>query len=106
MVLQSLIRVKKLRSLYLMYEEPDNLTDEQKSRLLLSQRMAQLFKKVWNPMNLKNHVSPHELVQAVSAKSGKQFAAGKRGDPVSFFSWLANSLHQEMKDRTGKCSLA
>ena len=104
MILQSLIRIKKLRTFYLMYEEPDNLTDEQKSKLLLSQRMAQLFRKVWNPINLKNHVSPHELVQAVSAKSNKLYSTGKRGDPAGFFTWLVNHLHLEMRDRSGKCS--
>ena len=101
-MLQSFLRVKKLRGFYLLYEEPDNFTDDQKSRLLLTQSMSQLFRKIWNPINFKNHVSPHELVQAVTLKSKKMFSIGKQGDPIKFYSWLVNNLHTEMKDKNGR----
>lgn len=94
--------MKKLRGFYLLYEEPDNFTDDQKSRLLLTQSMSQLFRKIWNPINFKNHVSPHELVQAVTLKSKKMFSIGKQGDPIKFYSWLVNNLHTEMKDKNGR----
>ena len=103
-ILQSLLRIKKLRDFYLLFEEPSNLTDSQRSQRILTISMAQFFKKVFNPINFKNHVSPHELLQAVSLKSGKQFSISKRSDPLQFLAWLLNSLHQEMKDKSNRCN--
>lgn len=88
---------------YLLFEPASNLTDLQQSKHLLTMRVAEFFKKAYNPINFKNHVSPHELLQAIGTKSAKKFGIGKKCDPVQFFAWLINALHLEMKDQNGRC---
>jgi U4/U6.U5 tri-snRNP-associated protein 2 len=44
---------------------------------LLVVRFAELVKKIWNPKNFKGHVSPHELLQAISIASEKRFKIGE-----------------------------
>jgi U4/U6.U5 tri-snRNP-associated protein 2 len=49
---------------------------------LLVVRFAELVKKIWNPKNFKGHVSPHELLQAISIASEKRFKIGEQKDPI------------------------
>ena len=49
---------------------------------LLVVRFAELVKKIWNPKNFKGHVSPHELLQAISIASEKRFKIGEQRDPI------------------------
>ena len=74
---------------------------------LLSLRFSQLLKKLWNPINLKGHVSPHEFMEAVSVASQKRFRSddrqardkgfGGQADPIQFLAWLLNSLQAQKK---------
>ncbi|KII66179.1 U4/U6.U5 tri-snRNP-associated protein 2 [Thelohanellus kitauei] len=56
-------------------------------------RFGELARKVWNPGNFKNHVSPHEMVQCVVKVSKKRFMLEKQKDPIEFLSWFLNNLH-------------
>lgn len=104
-VLHSLFRIPQLRAFFLRYEDPQGATDADKQKRIVTRRLSELFRKVWNPINFKNHVSPHEFLQAVTQKSAKRFSIGQRIDPVQFFAWLLNTLHDELKSAAGKCSL-
>jgi len=53
-------------------------------------------RKLWNPRNFKPHVSPHELLQAISESSGKKFKIGTKSDPIDFISWFLNTLHTDL----------
>ncbi|XP_019863948.1 PREDICTED: U4/U6.U5 tri-snRNP-associated protein 2-like [Amphimedon queenslandica] len=61
----------------------------------LVHRLGELFRKLWNPRYFlfRAHVSPHEMLQAVSSVSKKRFKIVEQGDPVEFMSWLLNTLH-------------
>jgi U4/U6.U5 tri-snRNP-associated protein 2 len=60
---------------------------------LLTQRLAELMRKLWNPRAFKGHVAPNEFLLAVAAASGGRFSADRQADPVDFWAWLLNSLH-------------
>lgn len=53
-----------------------NLSLSSPKQLLLA-KFSDLMKKVWNPKNFKGHVSPHELLQAISEASNKRFKIGE-----------------------------
>eukprot|EP00741_Cyanophora_paradoxa_P020845 tig00021314_g20123.t1 len=89
-VIQSLVRVSPLRDFFLF---PENYSS---CKSLLVQRFGELVRKVWNPLNFKDQVSPHEFVQAVSIVSNKRFLIGKQGDPSDFLIWLLNTLHKDL----------
>jgi U4/U6.U5 tri-snRNP-associated protein 2 len=65
-------------------------------RTPLVQRFGELLRKMWNPRNFKAHVSPHELLQAVSAASSKRFRIGAYADPIDFLKWFLNELHKDL----------
>ena len=46
-------------------------------------RLGELFRKLWNPRNFKSHVSPHEMLQAVSTLSKKRFKITEQGGVVA-----------------------
>jgi U4/U6.U5 tri-snRNP-associated protein 2 len=56
-----------------------------------------LMRKIWNPKNFKGHVSPHELMQAVSLASEKKFKIGEQKDPSQFIAWFLNTLNQGLR---------
>jgi len=64
---------------------------------MVTTRMAELIRKIWNPKNFKGHVSPHELLQAVILKSNKQFIIEKQSDPLQLMSWLLLNLEKEAR---------
>ena len=49
------------------------------SYVLLVQRIGELFRKLWNPRHFRAHVSPHEMLQAVSSVSNKKFKITEQG---------------------------
>jgi U4/U6.U5 tri-snRNP-associated protein 2 len=79
-ILQTICRIEPLRDFYL-FNTPTKP---------LPARFAELVKKMWNPKNFKGHVSPHELLQAVSDASEKRFKIGVQRDPVQFLVWFLN----------------
>lgn len=60
---------------------------------------------MWYPHNWRSHVSPHELLQEVSTRSKKKYRIGQRGDPLEFFIWLINTLHQDFLAAASKYAL-
>ncbi|KAF2149786.1 cysteine proteinase [Myriangium duriaei CBS 260.36] len=59
----------------------------------LVQRFSTLVRKIWNPKAFKAHVSPHELLQEISQRSGKKFNITDQADPADFLLWFLNNLH-------------
>ena len=91
-VLQALFRVAPIRDFFL---ERKNYADVSTPLL---ERFGELVRKTNNDRAFRGHVSPHDFMQSVMAKSGNKFSIETQGDPVQFFSWLLNALH---KDLTG-----
>eukprot|EP00656_Telonema_subtile_P005449 TRINITY_DN1247_c0_g2_i3.p2 TRINITY_DN1247_c0_g2~~TRINITY_DN1247_c0_g2_i3.p2 ORF type:complete len:352 (+),score=142.86 TRINITY_DN1247_c0_g2_i3:895-1950(+) len=89
-VLQSLCRVPLLRDFFL---KPSNYAD---CKSPLPHRFGDFVRKVWNTKNFKGQVSPHELMQTISAASKKKFAIGKKSDPHDFLAWLLDNLHKSL----------
>ncbi|KAK9382529.1 uncharacterized protein V2V93DRAFT_365351 [Kockiozyma suomiensis] len=84
-IIQSLAHVSPFRNFFML----ENF--EGKSELL--QRVSILIRKLWNPHAFRGHVSPHELLQHVSAISKKRFKITEQADPFDFLSWFLNNLH-------------
>ena len=84
-VMQALSHVPPLRNYFML--------EDLSSRPQLAVRFGTLVRKIWNPKAFKNHVSPHELLQEVSLRSGKKFMLTEQADPVEFLSWFLNHLH-------------
>ena len=84
-VVQALSHVGPLRN-FLMLEDLS-------SRPQLIQRFSTLVRKIWNSKAFKPHVSPHELIQEISLRSGKKFLLTEQADPVDFLSWFLNNIH-------------
>ena len=84
-VAQVLSHVSPLRN-FLMLEDLS-------SRPQLPQQFSVLVRKIWNSKAFKRHVSPHELMQEVSMRSGKKYLLTEQADPVEFLSWFLNKLH-------------
>lgn len=59
----------------------------------LAHQFSTLVRKLWNPRAFKSHVSPHELLQAISLRSKKKFLLTTQADPIEFLSWFLNTLH-------------
>ena len=57
---------------------------------------GELVRKLWSPRLFKGHVSPHELLQAISTASTKRFTSTVQADPRDFLTWFLNSLHQDL----------
>ena len=79
-ILQSLSHVTPLRNYFL---REDNYAAIKRppgdSIYILVVRFGELMRKLWNPRNFKVHVSPHEMLQAVSLWSKKTFQFTKQG---------------------------
>lgn len=84
-VVQALSHVVPLRN-FLMLEDLS-------SRSELVKRFSIMVRKIWNTRAFKSHVSPHELIQEVSLRSGKKFLLTEQADPIDFLSWFLNNLH-------------
>jgi U4/U6.U5 tri-snRNP-associated protein 2 len=68
------------------------------------QRLAELFRKVWSDKNFKSHVSPHEVMQAITLASNGKYKIIEQSDSINFVSWLLNTLHDYLckKNKTKK----
>jgi U4/U6.U5 tri-snRNP-associated protein 2 len=84
-VVQALSHIAPLRN-YFMLEDFSTKPE-------LVKRLSILVRKIWNPRAFKSHVSPHELLQEISLKSGKKFTLTAQSDPAEFLSWFLNNLH-------------
>lgn len=84
-VVQALSHIPPLRN-YFMLEDFSTKPE-------LVKRLSILIRKIWNPKAFKSHVSPHELLQEISLKSGKKFTLTAQSDPAEFLSWFLNNLH-------------
>jgi U4/U6.U5 tri-snRNP-associated protein 2 len=92
-VLQALVHVPPLRDFFLV--PPPALTAAA-ARSALVASFGELVRKLWNPRAFRGHVSPHELLQAVSNASERRFRPGQPADPLDFLSWFLNRLHFEL----------
>ncbi|KAF0712860.1 Aste57867_4627 [Aphanomyces stellatus] len=91
-VLHALAHVSPLRDYFL---NADNYaTQVAKTRSPLVLRFGEIMRKLWSPHNIKNTISPHEIVQAISVASKKRFHIGKQCDALEFLSWFLNELHR------------
>lgn len=90
-VVQALSHVRPLRNFFLLEDFSKPGVPGGDSELV--KRTSILFRKIWNPRAFKAHVSPHELLQAVSLQSNKRFTLTTQSDPVDFLSWYLNNLH-------------
>jgi len=84
-IVQALSHVTPLRNFFIL--------EDLSSKPQLAQRFSILIRKIWNPRAFKSHVSPHELIQEISVRSGKKFLLTEQADPVDFLSWFLNHLH-------------
>jgi len=89
-VIQMLSHVSLLRNYFLVEDFSDNQNIE------LVKRFGTLIRRMWSSQNFKNQVSPHELLQEISSRSKKKFRIGARDNPMTFISWLLNTMHQDM----------
>ena len=75
--------------------------DRTQPHKLLSVKLGELLRKIWNPINFKGHVSPAEFMEAVSVCSQNRFKCdmkskdcqyGGSAEPSFFLAWLLSSL--------------
>jgi U4/U6.U5 tri-snRNP-associated protein 2 len=95
-VIQAFCRVPPLRDFFIFYEYSTYTSDAFDYKTLLSKRFAELIRKIWNERNFKGHVSPHELLQAISLRSNKQFRIGHQSDPITLLAWFLSNLEKEL----------
>jgi U4/U6.U5 tri-snRNP-associated protein 2 len=95
-IIQALCRVKPLRDFCLFYQLKDHSIANPKQELVM--RFAELVKKIWNPKNFKGHVSPHEVLQAMSNASNKRFRVGEQKDPIQLLTWFFNTANEHMNE--------
>ncbi len=71
---------------------------------MLIQRWAELFRKIWNKKSFKGHVSPHEVMQAITLASKNKFKIVEQSDSINLLSWLLNTMHEYFcrKNNTSK----
>ena len=95
-VVQALANCSPLRDFFL---DPANYTklvdgSPAAQHAAVVRQFAALVRKLWNAANFKRHVSPHELLRAVSQASGGRFSPGKAADQMAFFTAFLDSLHR------------
>ncbi|OQS07875.1 U4/U6.U5 tri-snRNP-associated protein [Thraustotheca clavata] len=91
-VLVALAHVPPLRDFFL---EPENYMPQvAKTKSNLVVRFGEMMRKMWSPHNIKNTISPHEIVQEITVASKKRFQIGRQQDCLEFLSWFLNELHR------------
>ena len=105
-VVQALFRVHPLRNhLLLAPSSPSSSSSSSvrssSSPSVLLPYFRELVCKMANPRAFRGHVSPHELIQAVTTASDRQFRLGVQSDPLHFLSFFLNRLHLEMGGEVG-----
>eukprot|EP00729_Bicosta_minor_P001035 gene1036-18917_t len=91
--LQVLCRVTPFRNFFLDEKNTEGITDP----LVLT--FGELIRKMCNPRNFKNHVSPHEFLQAVITASSQKFGMLKQSDPFDFMRWLLDAIHRKLRKK-------
>jgi U4/U6.U5 tri-snRNP-associated protein 2 len=87
-VLQALAHIVPIRNYFL------SDAAKPKSNTLIAFR--DLLRKMWNTSSFKGHVSPHDLLQSLSAASERKFRIGQVTDPIEFITWFINYMHREL----------
>ena len=114
-VVQALVRITPLRDYFLLATSTTAPTSSSSatslslsssvrsssSPSLLTPYFTELLCKLANPRSFKGHVSPHELIQAVTTASDRQFRLGEQSDPLLFLSFFLNRLHRELGGEPG-----
>ena len=118
-VLQSLVRVTHFRNHFLLasYNTTDTATaafvpasttlsvssslQSSAQAVALLPSFTLLMRKLCNTRAFRGHVSPHELLHALSTASNGQFRIDQSADPLQFLSFLLNRLDREIKVGTG-----
>lgn len=95
-IFQSLSKIKIIRDYFLCFNnELLNsffvLRDNKES--VLFQKISELIKKMYNRYNFKNHICPHEIMQAVVDCSSNMFKIIEKSDSILFLSWLLNIIN-------------
>ncbi|CDK26722.1 unnamed protein product [Kuraishia capsulata CBS 1993] len=85
-VLQIVNHVDALRDFLLKGEFEEELT----------KRISLMTRKSWSSRLSRPHLSPHEIMQYISDKSGKRFSAGEQKSPKDFLVWILTNLHSEL----------
>jgi len=67
-----------------------------RTRCVAVHAFGELVRKMWSPGLFKGHVSPHELLQAVSTASKKRFTTSVQSDARDFLTWFLNELHFDL----------
>jgi len=96
---QALTHVPTIRD-YFLFESNYRKTVEDVERktpqvcnMPLVLKFGEFTRKLWNPKGFKGHVSPHEILQAISKASNKKFSIGNLADPLEFIAWFLNTMH-------------
>lgn len=84
-VVQALAHVEPIRDYFLTLDTSKNP---------LVERFGELLRKIWSRDNIKNTISPHELLQEISIQSKKRFQIGIQSESIEFLSWFLNQLHR------------
>lgn len=87
-VVHALAHVKPLRNFFLL--------EDVSGRPRIVRDFGILVRKIWNSRAFKSHVSPHELLQAVSQDSKKRFVLTEESDPADFIMWFLVTLHTSL----------
>merc|ERR1719499_1163110 len=89
-VIQCLLKVKPLRNFFI---DKQNYSPNPSALVNI---YGELVRKYHNPRNFKNHISPHEILQAVLDRSRKKFQVGVNSDPLEFLGWFLHALHEDL----------
>lgn len=92
-VLQLLCHIEPLRAYFLLLPHMPKLQESVVRASDLNAQFGQLMRKLWSNKLYKPHVSPHELLQLISAQSKMQFTVFQQQSPRKFLIWLLNHLH-------------
>lgn len=97
-VLQALSHVTPIRNYFL---DEKNYAKIKRpsgdSPFAIVQRFGELMRKLWNPRNFKNHVSPHEMLQSIVLWSSKRYQIIEQSDPIEFLTWFLHELHRQLR---------
>lgn len=91
--IQSLARISPIRRFFLSEREKKA---NPKGMTALVATFGELMRKMHNLLAFRDHVSPHEFVQAVNLSSDGKFKMGTPCDPIEFLVWLLHTLHHDL----------
>lgn len=93
-VVQALSRVPIIRDFFVRTTDYKQNNPDGSTKVMIIRRFGEILCKIWNAQNFRGHVSPHEILQAVSSESSKKFKAGTQSDPLQFLSWFLHTVHR------------